>query len=160
MKLRNAVLGVGVTALALVGCGTHGSEVAAPRAAVHEGGDFSALLAASIAPDGSSAQRRALELIDTLGDDEVTAVYPAIERACLDGRGQDIAPVIHAYLDRVQSWSPARAERDGERVLARCGVYDWQPRESRLGVLRVGPRRYAAKTETEVILAVIRGAGG
>ena len=160
MKLRNAVMVVGVTALALSGCGTHGNEVAAPRVAGHEGGDLSRLLVASLGADGSSAQRRALEYIDALDDEQVTAAYPAIERACLDGRGQDIAPVIHAYLDRLQGSSPSRAERDGERFLARCGVYDWQPRESRVGMLRVGPRRSAAKTETEVILAVIRGAGG
>lgn len=149
---RIGLLGVaGMVAASIAGCGAR-QGIAQDR--------FEQLLATPPSRFDERTQERALETLESVPDTEAVSMRRPIERACLDGRGQEIAPLIAAYLDKLARANAADMQKAQERILTRCGVYDWQARESRAALFRVGPRRYARRSETEIIRAVVAGTDG
>ncbi len=117
-----------------------------------------ALVAASGDESSARTQERALELVASVPDARTAdLVYPALERACRDGNGQDIAPLLHETMSKVRRVSSRDAERIAGRILTRCGLMEWTARHDRVGYLRTSGEGFVARSEAEIISALHEG---
>jgi hypothetical protein len=90
----------------------------------------------------------------------VTVAFPALERTCRDGRGQDVAPLLVEYLHLVERAWPGARDGAAAQLVQTCRVREWEARSERIGFVELGPDDYTLAKEERLIGALLdpRGA--
>jgi hypothetical protein len=141
------------------GCATRAAEpeLAGPAAGSAFATELEELHERSVKSSAPEAQWRAIESLRAIPDEAVVAVASKpLLRACRMGRGQDVASVLSEYLTKVGR--AGVAARSVERLVLRCGIMDWTPREERVGFVGTSPDHYAVVSEARVVARLTRTA--
>jgi hypothetical protein len=84
-----------------------------------------------------------------------SVAFPALERTCRGGHGQDIAPLLVEYLRLVERLRPAARDAAAARFVETCRVREWEARSERIGFIELDPDHYTLAKEERLIGALL-----
>lgn len=154
MTARIAPVSALLLLLATAACGQTQPLAEAPEVAVSAAfdGQVHAILEDNESSYGPEAQWEGVQMLDAMSDVDAREIaLPALEQACLDGRGQEIASLLGTYVKKVGRGAPCARKHAAQQIVAQCGVQDWEARSERLGFVETAPGKFSLASERRVI---------